>query len=152
MHPVIKVGGKLQLKAGTTNVGPTPRYQWRLNQAAIPGATNPVWEIGTLRSTESGTYEVYMSNLFGVTTSVVAEVAARLADLQVMTNLSEGRFGLLYPEATPEELSLEATENLKDWQRLRTFTRTNATWLWDEEAGSRFDRFFRVVPSSMGTK
>ena len=69
-----------------------------------------------------------------------------------IVGLSNGVFGLLYPEAAPEELSLEATENLKDWRRLRTFTPTNATWLWDEEAGSRFDRFFRVVPASSSSR
>ena len=147
LESVVKLGGRLQLRAGTTNVGPTPRYQWWLNQSMIPGATNSVWEVGSLRSSQSGTYQIWMSNTFGVSTSVVADVVGKVADLQILSGLSNGVFWFQYPEAAPEDLALETTENLRDWKRVQVFYPTNATPLRDVEAGSSAKRYFRVVPT-----
>jgi len=58
-----------------TAVGSQPlAYQWLLNGAAIPGATNAQWTLSGLRSGDSGAYQVVVSNTVGVATSTVAQL------------------------------------------------------------------------------
>jgi uncharacterized delta-60 repeat protein len=44
---------------------PEPRYQWQLDNVNIPGATNWVFTLANVRTTNSGVYTVVVSNPFG---------------------------------------------------------------------------------------
>jgi hypothetical protein len=53
--------------------GKTPlSYQWRKNGVAIAGATNATYSYTTTATTDSGNYDVVVSNSFGTVTSNVA--------------------------------------------------------------------------------
>ncbi len=48
---------------------PNAQYQWRLNGANIPGATNATYLVNSLLATDGGSYTVVISDETGVTTS-----------------------------------------------------------------------------------
>ncbi|MDB6040374.1 MAG: peptidase [Verrucomicrobiales bacterium] len=47
-------------------------YQWRLNEADIPGATDPAYRIATVQVTDTGFYSVVVKNSAGHVTSLAA--------------------------------------------------------------------------------
>lgn len=149
---LLKLGGQITLRAATTNVGPQPRYEWRLNHVPLAGATNPIWEIRVLKSGLAGTYEVTLSNVFGVTTNIVAEVGFTLAPLQLTWDeKSNGRsLRVWYPESAPEPLAIEESiADLQSWRRANVFTPTNSTLVWEALAEAGTHRFFRVLPAAL---
>lgn len=48
------------------------RYQWRFNQAALPGATNVLLNLTNVQSGHAGDYDVVVTNLYGAITSAWA--------------------------------------------------------------------------------
>src|ERR1043166_4560933 len=50
------------------------RYQWRLNNADIPGATAAVLDIAAASATDQGAYSVRVTNNYGAVTSAVAQL------------------------------------------------------------------------------
>jgi len=55
--------------------GSTPmNYQWQKNQANISGATAATYSIGSVQSTDSGSYRLIAANAYGSATSTVANV------------------------------------------------------------------------------
>ncbi len=70
-------------------------YQWRFNGAAIPGATDATYRIGSAAAANAGAYSVVVSNSGGSAPpsapgnlTVTAGVAGRLINLSILTSLS----------------------------------------------------------------
>jgi hypothetical protein len=57
---------------------PAPAYQWRLEGAAIDGATDPALSFSAVTAANAGGYDVVVSNVVGVVTSAVARLAVGL--------------------------------------------------------------------------
>ena len=53
---------------------PAPTYQWRKDDAAIPGATSPTLSLGSIREADAGTYSVVVTNAAGTITSAGASL------------------------------------------------------------------------------
>jgi hypothetical protein len=53
-------------------IGDSLRYQWRFNTAAIAGATGTNYSISSVDQTNAGTYDVVITNSFGIVTSAPA--------------------------------------------------------------------------------
>jgi hypothetical protein len=69
----VKIGGSLSL--AVTAVGTSPlAYQWRRGGAPITGATSATYTLVGAQLTDSGAYDVVVSNVAGTVTSVQANV------------------------------------------------------------------------------
>lgn len=55
--------------------GPSLAYQWRLNEADIPGATNELFVLTNAQSANAGTYVVVITNAWGSVTSAPVQLA-----------------------------------------------------------------------------
>ncbi|HWQ92727.1 MAG TPA: immunoglobulin domain-containing protein [Clostridia bacterium] len=53
---------------------PSPGYQWRFNGAPIADATSSVYSIPTISAANAGAYDVVVTNVAGMVTSVVARL------------------------------------------------------------------------------
>lgn len=71
---ILNLGGLLNLVVGVLGP-PGIRYQWRLNGANIPGATNANYTVATLLGSDCGSYTVVVSDLYGAVTSQPALVS-----------------------------------------------------------------------------
>ena len=70
---------------------PPPQYQWRLNSSPVTNATNNVFSVASAQSTNSGIYDVLVSNNTGSLTSGVAVVAVtNLAIVSQPASLTAG--------------------------------------------------------------
>jgi uncharacterized delta-60 repeat protein len=56
---------------------PLLSYQWHFNEAALPGANNPVLELPYLQLTDSGAYRCVIANALGAATSAVSVLTVR---------------------------------------------------------------------------
>jgi hypothetical protein len=72
-----KLGSSLTLSVAVNGTPPWS-YQWRLNGANIPGATNATYTIVSVRLEDSGSYTVVVANEAGALTSDPAEVTIEL--------------------------------------------------------------------------
>ena len=70
---LLNLGGLLNLVVGAAGP-PGIRYQWRLNGANIPGATNALYSVLSLLAPDCGDYTVVVSDEFGAITSDTALV------------------------------------------------------------------------------
>ena len=59
---------------------PAPFYQWRLNGAAISGATNATLNLLNVQNRDAGNYTVVVTNIAGSATSVVATLTVALPE------------------------------------------------------------------------
>ncbi len=93
---LLNLGGLLSLVVGVLD-SPNAHFQWRLNGANIPGATNALYLVNTLLATDGGSYTVVVSDQFGVTTSQPALITlANLLSLPASDNFaSRGPLSLL---------------------------------------------------------
>ncbi|HLX69458.1 MAG TPA: LamG-like jellyroll fold domain-containing protein, partial [Verrucomicrobiae bacterium] len=75
------------------DVGGTPSlsYAWRKNGSAIAGASTSAFTIANLKSTDSATYDVVVTNNFGIVTSSQAVIAVQTPTKPVITQGPTGR-------------------------------------------------------------
>jgi hypothetical protein len=67
----VNLGGNINLSMGITGTAPFS-FQWYLNGAAIPGATNPSYVIDEAQQADAGAYTVIVTNVDGSATSAAA--------------------------------------------------------------------------------
>ena len=75
---ILTSGSTLNLSVGADphNVSGTPiNYQWRFNGTDLAGKTDQALAIPGMTTAEAGSYDVYLYNNYGYTTSVVATVS-----------------------------------------------------------------------------
>ena len=90
------VGGSLPLS-----------YQWRFNGTNISGATNLLLTLNNVQNTNSGSYNLVVTNLYGGATSAVAVLVVQTSTLKIV-NTSAQAGGTV---AVPIQLAALGTEN-----------------------------------------
>ncbi|HZR16079.1 MAG TPA: LamG-like jellyroll fold domain-containing protein [Verrucomicrobiae bacterium] len=112
------VGATLNL---AVDVGGTPSlsYQWRKDGAPIGGATGSSFSIASLSSSDSGSYDVVVTNAFGQVLSGAAVIAVQSATTPVINQGPVGR--TLYPGGLLD-LTVDASggELHYQWQKAGT--------------------------------
>jgi len=81
-------GGSVTLSAAAA--GSNLSYQWQLNGANVPGATNPILAFPNVGANQAGNYDVVITNPSGTVTTGVAAVAVNVN--AHMINLSTQAF------------------------------------------------------------
>jgi hypothetical protein len=100
----------LVIDAGGT---PSLSYTWRKNGSAITGANTSSFVINNLKSTDSATYDVVVTNTFGKVTSSGALISVQTPTAPVVTQGPVGR--TLYPGGFLD-LTVEATGGQLQYQ------------------------------------
>jgi hypothetical protein len=140
-----------------TAVGTPPLYySWQMNTAPISGASNSVLVLLDVMPTNSGTYDVIVTNFAGSVTSsnatlnvLVPQVLGSPALLPngTMTLNSSGIYGNTVSPADLAHLEAQASTNLVDWVNLPgALTLTNGVLqLQDTNWTSLPARFYRII-------
>jgi hypothetical protein len=81
------INSSVTLNAGYGGEGPHS-YQWRLNGANIPGATNDSFTISPVQPTSGGSYSVTFANPVGAVRSALATVIVDAPDLDFSDNFA----------------------------------------------------------------
>jgi hypothetical protein len=126
------------------------RYQWRFNQAALPGKTNATLALSNVQLEAEGYYAVVVTNRDGSAISqaalltVLREVLLRQPQL-----LSDGSFQFLLEGSLDRRYSIEVATNLADWAVQGTVLCTNGWAPYKDSAATNAPRRFyraRLVP------
>ncbi|MDA1275554.1 MAG: immunoglobulin domain-containing protein [Verrucomicrobia bacterium] len=91
---------------GVTVSGTEPLiFQWKLNGADMPGATDPALSLSSIRPDQAGDYQVTVSNAAGAVTSATATIGFNTPVLIADTTPKN----LMVPSGEPVTLSVSAT-------------------------------------------
>ncbi|HXJ58477.1 MAG TPA: immunoglobulin domain-containing protein, partial [Verrucomicrobiae bacterium] len=139
-------------------------YQWRINDANIPGKTNGVLLFANVSYTNAGGYMVLITNAAGSVTSRVATLSVvptlhgfsgikALGDEGILLSLTGSVRTLFMPYF--DLYPVEASTNLADWTPLTSLLRTNAatnalTYL-DRDTTNFDKRFYRTFTNQLPT-
>jgi hypothetical protein len=138
----------------TVDAGGTPSltYQWRKGSAAITGATTSAYTIPSLATSDSGTYDVVITNPYGNLTSQGATIVVNTTSLPTITQDIQGR--TIYPGGSLKLTVVAAGGALKyQWQKDGSALAgaTNATYLVSSAAVSDAGAYKVVVTNRVGT-
>jgi len=132
-------------------------YQWRLNGANLPGATNAVFSLAGVQPSQAGAYSVVVTNGLGFAASLTA---ARLSVTEgsvpgfapgSLLLSPDGQFHLTLQGAPPgaRVLLLESI-NLVDWTVAASLTNTASQVIFSEPATKSGSRFYRAQIAPAG--
>jgi len=144
-------GDHITLTAGVTGDLPLS-YQWQKDGVAIPGATQASLVLTNLQFTNAGSYALLLTNSLGSTTSAVAALQVRLADMTLARVNVDGQMvtALSIAGLVGQTYGLQFSDNLGvpgSWVALTNITLTSPTNLWyDFQAAAGSGRYYRVVP------
>ena len=88
VSPQRSPGGSNATFSVTASGSPVLAYQWRKDGLAIPAATNATLTLGNVQTTNSGTYDVVVTNSVGLATSDAAVLTVTPAAGQSGTALA----------------------------------------------------------------
>ena len=83
---------------------PLPRLTWRFNGQVIPGATEPILDLGNVSPADAGVYQVVVSNRFGTVTSSATLGVRTKPDIRITEVMSSQFPGATVPRADWFEL------------------------------------------------
>jgi hypothetical protein len=150
-NQTVKPHNQATFSVTASGTGPLA-YQWCLNAAALPGATNSALAVQNVETTNAGSYTVVVTNVAGSITSQAA--ALTVTDTNVTLSVPEGAgmvsnaftFQLSLPEGSTYVVF--ATSDFQNWTAVETNVATNASMVFtDTNASSYPNRFYEVVAS-----
>ena len=121
-------------------------YQWRMNAADYPGATNPSLTIINFQPANEANYDVVVANAAGAVTRAVARLYlnAPLRFAGCAADTSNNFTGLLLGAANANYI-VQASTNLADWVALSTNTSPSGIINFTDTNASDFiQRFYRA--------
>ncbi len=138
----------------TFSVAPTGTapftYQWTFDGTNISGATNSLFSLTAVQTTNAGNYAVVVSNVVGsvISTPAILTVTVRPFQLGAATTFANGNVQLVFSGAPGSQYVIQASSNLVDWLPLATLLdSTNPVTYLDTNAMPLVNRFYRVVTS-----
>lgn len=139
----VSQGGDATFTVGADGTLPLS-YQWRFNQANIPGATSASYTRSNVQPTQVGNYSVIVSNTAGFTISTDATLNLIIPTPVLTTPVAgvlqwEGLSNLNYTVQSSTNL---ATTN---WTALGTVTSPNGLLSFTNAPATEAQRYYRVV-------
>jgi hypothetical protein len=127
-----------------TAVGLTPFvYQWRFNNAPIPGATNGSYTLANVQFSNAGVYSVVVTNALGSVPSQDAELMIK--PRIVGFGLTNGVFTIAVEAMLNRMHAVDVSTNLNVWSPLTTNNSAVVETQWaDPTAGSSPRRMYRL--------
>jgi hypothetical protein len=139
-HPagVLANTGETVTFVAAANGTPPLSWQWYFNDAPLPGATGPSLTITNVQLANCGSYHVVVSNPYGTATSLVATLAIRVLDLQMIS-------GLTIEHPPGSTIQLDWSEDLQTWHPLTNFVLPFSPYRFaDWSSAGQPRRYYRV--------
>lgn len=140
---LVKLGGDAVLFVDVSGEGPFT-YQWFLNGAAIPGASQAILNLTKIAFLQTGKYTVRISNAKATIESVAATIVTE-PELEIGTYAGINIKGI--PGQSYFIEFLQELQNPNTWAPIDQITLTQPTQLWIDVSSPReAKRFYRVTP------
>ena len=142
----VLAGASVQFSVTAT--GGTLSYQWRFNEANIPGATGSSYTLNNVRANQAGTYSVLVTNAMGSAVGGPAELTVLsalerpLLSAPVWTN-GAARFSVTGVSAS-YKCYVHVTTNLVTWTTVSIITNLNGTAPVTDSQAASGHRFYRA--------
>lgn len=134
--------------AASFNVGaygwPALTYRWKLNGAAVTGATSNSYTLANAFPANAGNYTVVITNIYGSVTSTPSALTVLPLGVTTPKISAPGQFQFTFDTATGISYSVQYSTNLTQWLPLFTIGGVGSPLtLTDPTAGTPF-RFYRI--------
>jgi len=140
---VVSAGDNVTFTVGARSPVPLS-YQWLLNGAAIPGATNGSCILIHAQYTNAGTYSVIVGNSLGSTHSQPAELVVR-PEIVAGAMLANGSFRLVLNGTPGKQYAIETASTLPNWTSLDNVTHSSVQLEYiDTTAPAASNRVYRL--------
>ena len=153
LSQTVLTGSNVTFTVAATGTAPL-RYQWRYNGVEMAGATNATLLLTNVPVGRAGRYLVVVSNVAGAVSSQEAGlIVTSAANLRIIsaTVLINGFFSLSLTGPLGQEIGLEASGDLVNWDVLTNLTIFKDPRSCGRRIGYRQTRFYRlVVPRASG--
>ncbi len=152
LHPqdqTVLEGSTVTFSVVATGTGPLS-YQWRFNEANVPGAASASFVINSVRTADAGSYDVVVSNAAGSVTSSPAHLTVNAPSpphlrLSRVGSLPERAFELTVTGPVGGRYLLQTSTDLVGWADWMQVVSTNATMQFiDPDTRNARHRFYRV--------
>lgn len=147
----VYVGSPLRLSALASGSAPLA-YQWRLDGIPIAGATDPTYSVPSATLADSGAYDLVVTNSFGATTSLVANVTISAIVTPQITSAPASQ--ALYT-GYPATFTVEATggQLAYQWRQgtMNLLDATNASLVLPAISGSDQGTYTVTVSNASGS-
>lgn len=130
--------------SGTAPLG----YQWKLNGAALPGATGSTLVLANAQPTNAGNYSVMITNTAGSVTSAAAALTVIPPTPPSLSSASMTANGFRFQLSVPVGATyiLSTSTNLQDWTPISTNVAPVANVVVTDPAATNFARrFYRAM-------
>ncbi len=144
----VNVGADVTFAVTAAGTGPL-NYQWRFNNADIPGATTNNYTQSNAQLTNTGNYSVVVSNVAGTVVSedALLAVIAPAPRIDSFTLLTDGQIRLQISGA-PGHYGIDGATNLTgsplDWSELTNFFTTTDPFEFTDSQTNLPQRFYRA--------
>jgi hypothetical protein len=126
------VGAAVSLEVSAYGALPLS-YQWQYNGAAIPGATTNTYGIANLQQSQSGTYNVLVSNVLGSIASSNATLVVN-SPFILQSVLQDQTITLSFPAVPGTVYTIQASADLINWTPISNVTASTSAVLVSNSA------------------
>jgi hypothetical protein len=135
--------------AANFNVGaygwPALTYRWKLNGAAVNGATSNSYTLANAFPANAGNYTVVITNIYGSVTSTPSALTVLPLGVTTPRISAPGQFQFTFDTATGVNYTVQYSTNLTQWLPLFTVGGAGVPLtLTDPTTGIRY-RFYRIM-------
>jgi hypothetical protein len=131
---------------------PVLSYQWFKDSLMlsdndhVSGVTSPILVLSDFATVDTGIYSVIVTNPFGSTVSLLANLVVRTVWFGGVRCLEPGKIALTICGLPGDVYCLQASTNLLDWESVGTVTNVTGTVEFMETPASGYNqRFYRLV-------
>jgi hypothetical protein len=123
----VKLGTNITFNVSANGL-PAPNFQWRFNGTNIFGATNFIFSLTNVTTTNVGNYSVVITNIAGSVTSAPAALALlppAAAQFQSIQLQPDNSLQIIFSGDSGWTYTVEVSTNLFNWNALTNFSSSN---------------------------